>query len=168
MTRSMKQVSVLVVIALVVIALTGVNHQVKGGGEMSAEDAAREMLEASGVEKQLIPVMKQMIRLQAQAMEEFGMEIDLEILDRWIDENISWVDFESGFIEIYTDLFTRDEMLQIAAFQRSPAGRKSIELMPVLMERGGQLGLRVATEKMPKLIEMLEAVDQSEWDEVEF
>lgn len=131
------------------------DQQVETHAQISAEDAARDFLSVMKVEEQLVPVMKQLVQMQAEQMKNAGVEVDMDIINRWIDENISWADFEPGMIEIYSSVFTAEELEQLTVFYRSPTGRKSVEVMPQLVERGGQLGMEVVEKKMPALFELL-------------
>lgn len=129
--------------------------EVEEHARISAEDAARDFIAVMQVEEQLVPVMKQVMQMQAEQMKNAGVEVDMDIINRWIDENIAWSDFEPGMIEIYSSVFTAEELEELTVFYRSPTGQKSVEMMPQLVERGGQLGMEVVDKKMPALFELL-------------
>jgi len=131
------------------------DDQVEAHAQITAEEAARDFMAVMNVEEQLVPAMKQFMEMQAESMKNAGVEMDLDLMIRWIDENISWADFEPGLIEIYSTVFTPEELEELTIFYRSPTGRKSVEMMPVLMERGGRLGMEVVEKKMPALFELL-------------
>ncbi len=131
------------------------DQQVEAHAQISAEDAARDFMAVMKVEEQLVPAMKQFMEMQVEQMQNAGIDIDLDVMIRWIDENIAWEDFEPGLIEIYSTVFTPEELEELTVFYRSPTGKKSVEMMPILMERGGRLGLDVVEKKMPALFELL-------------
>lgn len=163
--------STICVAAVAMAAVLAVSWTIRSAASEAkpgAEDAARELIDSSGVREQLVPLFKSGIRMQAEVIErEAGIDIDLATINDWIDKNIIWDDFEPGFIEIYTKHFTRDEMLKIAEFQRSPVGQKSIEKMPIIFEESGRLGQRIVQEKLPSLRQALEEAHQQETKQVE-
>jgi len=124
---------------------------------LSEEEAARTLLQLMEVDEQLVPSIKAMLRHEAEMM--YAEPERIDAAERWIDEHVTWSDFEPGLIEIYTASFTRDELIRLVDFYASPLGRKTIELAPILMERGARLGARIVREKLPALPE---AVEQAE------
>jgi len=60
-------------------------------------------------------------------------------------------------VELYAEAFTEAELREIAAFYRTPTGRRSIELMPALMARGAEIGRQLMAERRDELVALLEA-----------
>lgn len=58
-------------------------------------------------------------------------------------------------VPLYARYFSPDEMKQLAAFYRTPIGRKSLQVMPKLMGEGMQAGQRVIAPRINKLMQEL-------------
>ena len=60
-------------------------------------------------------------------------------------------------IDIYARHFTEDDVRDMIAFYETPIGKKTIEVMPRLMQEGMQAGQRWAAEMMPGVEERVVA-----------
>ncbi len=58
-------------------------------------------------------------------------------------------------VPLYARYFSPDEMKQLAAFYRTPVGKKSLQVMPKLMGEGMQAGQRVIAPRINKLMQEL-------------
>jgi hypothetical protein len=58
-------------------------------------------------------------------------------------------------VPLYARYFSPDEMKQLAAFYRTPIGKKSLQVMPKLMGEGMQAGQRVIAPRINKLMQEL-------------
>ena len=63
---------------------------------------------------------------------------------------------------IYARHFTEDDVRDMIAFYETPIGKKTLEVMPTLMQEGMQAGQRWATEMMPGVEERVIARLQAE------
>ena len=78
---------------------------------------------------------------------------------------MSWESLEEDYIKIYVDAFTQRETEDIAAFYKTPAGMRSLEMMPELMQKGAMMGQRRVQEHMGELRSALQArLEQLEFD----
>lgn len=106
--------------------------------------AARELVEASQATKQfqvLLPmVMQQMKPVVAQGRPEVERDYDvvspivMEMVRARLDE------FAEAAASIYARHFSVDELRQIAAFYKTPAGAKSLEKMPLIAQESMTMG----------------------------
>lgn len=55
-------------------------------------------------------------------------------------------------IPLYASHFTADEVKALTAFYRSPAGKKSLEVMPVLMGESAQVAQKLVQERAKRVI----------------
>ncbi|AKU22094.1 DUF2059 domain-containing protein [Massilia sp. NR 4-1] len=56
---------------------------------------------------------------------------------------------------IYTRYYTADEMRQIAAFYRTPVGKKTLQVMPQLMGEAMEMGQRVIAPHVQKIMQSM-------------
>jgi uncharacterized protein len=56
-------------------------------------------------------------------------------------------------VPLYTRHFTQDEVKALTAFYRSPAGKKSLEVMPVLMGESVQAAQKLVQERAKRIVE---------------
>ncbi len=56
---------------------------------------------------------------------------------------------------LYADTFTKEELTDYVAFYRSDSGRRMIEEMPALTQKGMQLGMQAMQSRMPQAMERL-------------
>ncbi|RME02988.1 MAG: DUF2059 domain-containing protein [Deltaproteobacteria bacterium] len=55
---------------------------------------------------------------------------------------------EGRMISIYTETFTEPELHEILRFYRSPAGKKALDQLPELMQKGAQIGQELAQKHL--------------------
>jgi hypothetical protein len=56
-------------------------------------------------------------------------------------------------VPLYARHFTQDEVKALTAFYRSPAGKKSLEVMPVLMGESAQAAQKIMQERAKRIVE---------------
>ena len=56
-------------------------------------------------------------------------------------------------VPLYVSHFTADEVKALTAFYRSPAGKKSLEVMPVLMAESAQAAQKLMQERAKRVVE---------------
>ena len=108
--------------------------------------AARELLDVTGVTKQLdgmIAAMSQGFAQGAKAEEsEKGKKMSAEfdaLMQRFLGYKEEMM---ADFAKLYADSFTAAEMKEVSQFYRSGTGAKFIASMPGLMEKGAQIGMK--------------------------
>jgi uncharacterized protein len=112
--------------------------------------AARDLLEVTGVTKQMDGMVEAMSRGFAKganadtsaegkklsAQFDSGMKKLLEYKDQMITD----------FANLYAQTFTAEEMKTVADFYRSGAGAKFISMTPELMKKGAEIGMKYSTK----------------------
>jgi hypothetical protein len=58
----------------------------------------------------------------------------------------------SAYTPLYAESFTQAELREIVAFYRSPAGRKTLEVMPVLMQQGLEAAIERVEPRVAALV----------------
>lgn len=118
-----------------------------GSAEMAERTAAaRDLMEAMGVTKQLdgmIAAMSQGFAQGAKADEsEKGKKMSAEF-DALMQKFLGYKDeMMNDFAMLYAENFTAAEMKEVAQFYRSGTGAKFVAAMPGLMEKGAKIGMK--------------------------
>jgi uncharacterized protein len=73
----------------------------------------------------------------------------------WFQKVFSEADIESEMVKLYMERFSEKELREIAAFFKTPSGRKAIAAMPDLMEQAVGIGMKRAQEHGYKLDEVI-------------
>jgi hypothetical protein len=71
-------------------------------------------------------------------------------------EELSWDKLKDGFIQVYRDTFTQEEMDGIIAFYKSPAGQAFVDKQPALMKNTMALMQQRMGPMMQKIQQMTE------------
>jgi hypothetical protein len=134
------------VFALVLAALPLRAEETAAAPDADKIAAARELLEVTGVTKQLdgmIASLSKGFAKGAKADEsEAGKKMSAEF-DSMMAKFLTYKDeMMQDFAELYAETFTAAEMKEVANFYRSGTGAKFITAMPVLMQKGSAIGLK--------------------------
>ncbi len=118
--------------------------------------AAREMMEVTGVTKQLdgmIAAMTQGFAKGANAEgNPQGKQISAEF-DAMMQKFLGYkADMLKDFEVLYAESFTAAEMKEVSAFYRSGTGAKFIASMPALMQKGSEIGMKYSQKMMQDMV----------------
>jgi hypothetical protein len=80
-----------------------------------------------------------------------------DVLRNFLQKYMSWESLKADYARIYAEAFTEDELRQIIAFYKTPAGQKAINKIPTLMATGAALGQKRVQENRAELEEMINA-----------
>jgi hypothetical protein len=121
--------------------------------------AARRMMETTGamaLAAQLIDALEgQLVAALSQANPGREAQVRQVVTELLLPEFRTRVgELEAPILRIWADAFTAAEMEEIIAFYATPAGRKTLSVMPQLSQQSGMLGMawgqRVAQEAFAK------------------
>ena len=73
-----------------------------------------------------------------------GLNPFRETMLQWLKKYMTWDAMVPQLTKLYTETFTDAELKQMATFYGSPAGQKSLEKLPVLMQRTAMIGAGLA------------------------
>ncbi|HEU0301376.1 MAG TPA: DUF2059 domain-containing protein [Longimicrobium sp.] len=130
--------------------------------EPSATEVAlvREFLEVTRTSENLTRTMEAM--LQGGMGAEMGPGF-ADVMREFFAEHLRYEALEPGFIRMYSDLFTEEELRGLIAFYRTPVGQRMAELTPEIAVRTQQITNEVMQEAMPELMElMMESMEDME------
>lgn len=75
-------------------------------------------------------------------------------------EEMSWAKMRNDFIDIYSKVYTEEEIAEINKFYSSPAGKKMIEKMPILMKETRTITQKYLQTVLPKIKNISEEMAQ--------
>jgi uncharacterized protein len=108
--------------------------------------AARDLMEVTGVSKQLdgmMDAMKQGVERGANAAGGGNGKKAGEDFDSFKTKFLTYKEeMLNDFAGLYAETFTADEMKQVADFYRSGTGAKFIQMTPALMQKGAVIGMK--------------------------
>lgn len=121
---------------------------------VSHRQAALEMMQASGVPEMLERAFAAQLETQFKALPE--LEKIRSQLTEFYRKAFAFKELEKDLCALYMKHYTADELRQITAFYRTPAGRKKARVDGVLSAELGTLFLRHSEKKFPELQKLLQ------------
>lgn len=73
----------------------------------------------------------------------------------FFERYMSWEQIEPEYIRLYAETYTEDELHQLAAFYRTPLGRRLMETLPQVGARSAEITQRRVMVHMPELISQI-------------
>jgi hypothetical protein len=119
------------------------------------EEAARELLKAMRVQEIAKTGAGAMVDVMVQSNPQ--LQPFRDVITECSDKVMTWDAMAPGMIDAYKSAFTTDEMRKIAAFYKTPEGRKLLDKMPELMQKQAQIGTALAQAHQGELREKIEA-----------
>lgn len=109
--------------------------------------------------EQMFPQVKQFVMQQFQ-QENISPE-QTQAFEKYFDkifdvmqEEMSWDKMRDDFIQIYTAVYTEDEVNELIAFYESPIGQKTIAKTPLLMQQSMAVSQKHTQNMMPKILKI--------------
>lgn len=90
---------------------------------------------------------------QAAAQESEGKIMEL------VAERMSWAKMKPAYIQLYSEVFTDEELDGILAFYKSPAGRAMLEKTPLLMTKSMALVQKQMGDIQPEIQKMMQELE---------
>lgn len=103
--------------------------------------AASELIATIGGEAQFMSTQAAMIKTMTQTG---PMALMRDVFEQWAHTYLTWDALRTEIIQLYARTFSTDDMVQAAAFFRTPAGQHFAANSGVLMTEAGKIGQRVA------------------------
>ena len=128
------------------------------GGAMAdqrAHDAALRLFDAIDMTRVMEQTIDQALALETQKNP--AMLPYREVFRKFLSKYLSFDAVKDDMAAMYLESFSADELDQLADFYRTDLGRKTLDAMPVLMRKGGQLGMERVKAHLPELRTMIEA-----------
>jgi hypothetical protein len=80
-----------------------------------------------------------------------------DVMVNWLKKYMTWEAMQPELTKMYTDTFSEAELKQMAVFYGSPAGQKSLEKLPEMMQRTAMAGARISQPHQDELRAAMEA-----------
>ena len=127
--------------------------------DASSRKAAEELLTVTQADKMIDAVYSQMDVMFANMAKNMGItEAQKPIAEKYMKritqlmrEELVWDKLKTQMVGAYVAVYTEDEIKEITAFYKSPAGVKMIAKMPELMQASMQITQNQMQQIMPKI-----------------
>lgn len=119
-----------------------------------AEEPVYELVDIMGGQEQVAQMHNQFVEMIGSSNPQMSPYIP--VIREWAETYLSWEDMREPMADIYRKYFENEEIAKLLEFYKSPVGQKSVELMPILFQEGGQLGMRIAQQHQGELEAMIE------------
>ncbi|MDM7917993.1 MAG: DUF2059 domain-containing protein, partial [Methanosarcina sp.] len=125
----------------------------------SKEDYAKEIIELTDVNKILDQVMAQIKQMQGQMMAQAGIpesekERAMALQDKVqvkMAEAFDMKKIEPQFIDIFTSVYTVEELKAMSDFYKTPEGKSMIEKQPQVLQKSMQVAQNIVQGLLPEL-----------------
>ena len=111
------------------------------------------LLSTMGLDQALEQSISQMLDVQLQ--QNPTLVPFKQVMLRFFNKHMSYESLKPEMVTIYAEAFTSTELKEINAFYKTPAGAKTIEKMPELMAKGGQIGAKRVQDNIQELQDMI-------------
>jgi len=134
-------------------ALLALGARPAAAQEPLRHELALQLLEAMRVPEQIQASMAEVAATQARMNPDLpGLE---ELLREFLARYVTWDALKTEYAGFYAGAFTEEELREMTAFYRTPAGQKLARATPQLSRLGAQLGERVMRAHAAELEEMI-------------
>jgi uncharacterized protein len=149
-----------------------------GGSAAYADDnfhraAVEEMLRISKmdqIDQMIKPLFQQVGKLMEQQFNQLNVPEDKRpLLKKYtqrifdvMEEEMNWGKMKNEYIDLYVKVYTEDEVKDIMAFYRSPAGQKVIDKMPQLIQES----MAVSQNRLKKILPKIQQISSEMVDEI--
>ena len=147
----MKQRILALVTLLTLTCALAVGAQAKPSASHLA--AVKELFQVMDLPKTTNGAIDVMLKAQIQAnpaLKQFEGE-----LRSFLAKYLSWKNLEPQMVQMYASAFTEPELRELLAFYRTPVGKKTVKLMPELMQKGAAIGQKAVQDHLPELQETI-------------
>lgn len=139
-------------IAFVAAFVTMLTFSPAYGDDRSSFEAEK-LLDTMKMDRALQHSIEVMLNLQLQ--QNPSLAPYKAVMIEFFQKYMSYQSLKSDLITIYAEAFTASELHDINSFYATPTGQKTIEVIPVLMSKGGQLGAKRVQENISELKQMI-------------
>ena len=119
----------------------------------SRAEAAR-MLDEMDMKAALDRVIE--VSLDAQVKTQPALEPYRGVMLEFFRKYMSYEALKPRMVDIYAESFTAQELAEIRTWYASPTGRKAMQLMPSLMQKGAEMGQEQVQAHMAELLKMVQ------------
>ena len=136
-------------VALMLLSLTPLVHGQADKAGTSHYKAAEQMLTLMDMQTVLKNSVDQMVKMQVQ--QNPSIAPFEPIMRQFLAKYMSWDSLKADMVKIYMEEFTEAELGELNKFYQTPVGKKTVQRMPTLMNKGAELGSQRVQQHMPEL-----------------
>jgi hypothetical protein len=140
--------TVLISILVLGIAPVGLRGQDRGTSA-THERAAAELIDVLQLEK--VTALSTELMIQAMVDQNPAFAQVRDVFVEFFREFMTWDRMQPEYVRLYQQAYTEREITELIAFYRTPVGRKTVELMPRLLQQGSEIGQRLIRPHLPEL-----------------
>jgi hypothetical protein len=124
-----------------------------GADEKSHRAAAEKLLVISKTEETMKKSIQNMLDLQTK--QQPVLKPLRPAMEKFFEKHLSYASIKDELIELYVAEFTEEELTGLAEFYQTPLGKKAVEKLPVLMSKGGEIGMKRVQENQAELQQLI-------------
>ncbi len=132
------------------------------------EEYAREIIELTDVSKLMDQVMAQIKQMQNNMVAQMGISEEekekvTEFQDKVQEKIAEILDFntmETEFIDLFTSVYSMEELKAISEFYKTPAGKSMIAKQPMVLQKSMQIAQEKVKILIPELQKLVEEMKQ--------
>ncbi len=145
--------NLILIILLLGVTFSKVNAQTTDANITPSHlQAAEKFLVAVGISTQFSAISDNIIAAFSKQIPEDQRANFTGVMKKFMNKYYTWDIIKAPMSKIYATEFDENEL---AAFYNSPAGKKYSEKMPLLMQKGMQMGQQVMTEHKAEFVDMI-------------
>ena len=143
------------VLPLLLAALVLFHPTVVRADTASHRAAAEALLNLMDMDKMMSQSVDQMLQIQIKQNPALA-QYEKQMRD-FLTKYLSWASMKDDMLNIYTTEFSEDELKQLTAFYQTPLGKKTVQKMPALMQKGAEMSQKRLQEHLPELQAAIQA-----------
>ncbi len=142
---------------LVLLSAFAGNAQTAPAAKSSRLKAAEDLITASNIESQMSCMYANIVgAASAQIPEEKKAKFKTVMLN-FLSKYMSFTDLKQEMAQIYAEEFTEAELKEITRFYLTPVGKKTIEKLPALQQKGIEIAQQKLQAHLPELQQTMQA-----------
>ena len=139
-----------IIIALALVCPASLLH----ADDASRKAAAEDLINAMHMEKILVQMKQNIIKMMSGFSSNQSPEARQRIEEKqseMFDAFLKWDTLKPDYIQIYSEVYTEQELKDLASFYKSPIGQKFLEKMPELQQKSMEIMQKRLIDVMAKM-----------------
>lgn len=128
-----------------------INAQTPTNFSASHLKASENMLLATGIDKSMATMTANVVDAFSNNVPEQNRAQFKTVLNNFFKKYLNWESVKDDFKRIYAEEFSEEELNQLVKFYNTPLGKKVNEKMPILQQKGMQLGQKIVQDHQEEL-----------------
>ncbi len=147
----MRSLHITVILIICALALA---QPAAGQAKSSHSEAAMELLSLMKIDRTLTQAIDMALTAQLQANP--TMKPYEDVLRAFLAKYMNWENLKEKFAALYMSEFDEPTLRDMIAFYRTPSGQIAVSKLPILMQKGGELGQAEVQAHLPELQEAIQ------------